>query len=160
MSDKQENLWNMIDDQMVCMVTTNDNGVLRSRPMAPFIDKDKKTIRFMTDRTSGKVEELHHDSDLVLNFMNDDKLQYVSISGRGKVTTDRAMIKQMWGPYCDIWFTGDADTADVAVVLVEPTQAEYWDDNTGKIKMAYEMSKAYFSDEAPDLGENAKLQAV
>ena len=160
MSKEQDRLWDMIERPTACMVTTIDNGLLRSRPMAPYIDKQARTIRFVTDRTSPKVEELHHNRPLVLNFVNEDKMQYVSISGRGEVSADRELIKGMWGPYCDVFFGGDAETADVAVITVKPEQAEFWDNDKGSVAMAFSLARAYFSDDGPDLGDNEKLQMV
>ncbi|MFD0916494.1 pyridoxamine 5'-phosphate oxidase family protein [Pseudahrensia aquimaris] len=157
MSKDIDKLWDMISKPTACMVTTVDDGVLRSRPMAPYIDKKARTIRFITDRTSAKVEELHHDRDLALNFVNEDAMQYVSISGRGEVSADRGLITEMWGPYCDVFFGGDPKTADVVVITVKPDQAEFWDNDKGSIAMAYSFAKAYFTDEGPDLGDNAKL---
>lgn len=156
-TDKIEQLWDMMDDAKICMVTTMDNGVMRSRPMVAYIDKDAQTIAFLTDRTSAKIEELHQDKDIALSFVNTDDMEFVSLSGKGHVSTDRGLIKDMWGPYADVFFGGDADTADVAVISVKPEQAEYWDSEDGKLKLAYEMTKAYFTDEGPDIGDNAKL---
>ncbi len=158
MKNEHEKFWSLIDDMNVCMVTTHDGGVLRSRPMAPYVDQDHKVIRFMTDRSSAKVEELHHDKDLALSFADNDDYRFASVSGRGQVSTNRAMIKDLWGPACDIWFEGDADTADVAVITVQPEQAEFWDSDSGKIKTAFEIAKAYFTDDVPDLDGNAKIQ--
>ena len=160
MTDKQDQFWDIISEATNCMVTTNDEGVLRSRPMAAYVNKGHKVIRFLTDRGAAKVEELHHDRDVNVSFVNNDDHRYASVSGRASVTTDRSLVKELWGPAAEIWFEGDADTADVAVITVVPEQAEYWDADSGKIKAAYELTKAYFTDETPDIGENAKLDQV
>lgn len=158
MTKEHNKFWTMIERPTACMVTTIDNGMLRSRPMAPYIDKENQTIRFITDRTSAKIEELHHNRPLALNFVNESDMQYVSISGRGEVSTDRGLIKEMWGPYCDIFFGGKPETADVAVITVKPEQAEYWDSKSGKMAQVFSLARAYFTDETPDLGEYEKLR--
>jgi general stress protein 26 len=157
MKNEHEKFWSLIDDINVCMVTTNDNGTLRSRPMAPYVDSEHKTIRFITDRSSAKVEELHHDKDIALSFADADDYRFASVSGLGQVSTNRDVIKDLWGPQCDIWFEGDADTADVAVITVKPEQAEIWDSESGKVKTAFEIAKAYFTDDVPQLNGNSKI---
>ncbi len=158
-NDKQQ-FWDIISEVSICMVTTRDGGVMRSRPMAPYVDKDARTIQFMTDGSSAKVFELNVDQDIALSFSNPDKMLFASVSGCGVVSHDRALIKDLWGPYADVFFGGSAENADVAVVKIEPTQAEFWDNEKGKVAIAAELTRAYFTDSGPNLGENAKLDTV
>ena len=157
MSDEHKRFWEILAGSRACMVTTVDNDVLRSRPMAPFIDEDARTIHFVTDSESAKIYELHADSDIALSFSDPGDMVFASVSGKGIVSRDRNLIKKLWGPYCDVFFDGGAENADVAVIKISPSQAEYWDNDKGKIATAVEMARAYFSDGGPDLGENEKL---
>lgn len=157
MTDEHSRFWEILDSMPACMVTTEDDGKLRSRPMAPFIDTEKRTIHFVTDAESAKIHELNADNDIALNFADTAKMVFASVSGKGVVSHNRALIHKLWGPYCDVFFDGGPANADVAVIEVKPTQAEYWDNDKGNIAMAVEMTRAYFSDGGPDLGENAKL---
>ncbi|MFP7569986.1 pyridoxamine 5'-phosphate oxidase family protein [Marivita sp. S2033] len=157
MTDKNERFWEILDDMRVCMVTTEDDGSLRSRPMAPNVDAKARTISFITDRDSAKVHELRSDRDLNLSFADPDNNVYASVSGRGLVSYDKEKLREMWGPYAKAFFGDDPDSADAAVITVNPSQAEYWDSDKGKIASAIELTRAYFGDSAPDLGENKKL---
>jgi len=157
MTNQHTRFWDILDDMTVCMVTTEDGGVLRSRPMAPFIDTQNRSIQFVTDSDSAKIYELNQDADIALSFVDSEKMLFASVSGKGIVSRDRDLIRKLWGPYCDVFFDGGAENADVAVITVHPSQAEYWDNDKGKIAMAVEMTRAYFTDGGPDLGENAKL---
>lgn len=157
MTETIENFWDLIDDIPTCMVTTNDDGVMRSRPMAHQIDREAGMIHFLTESGTPKLEELHDDSDLALNFADTAKHRYVSVSGKGMVSSDRNLIRKLWGPFCEVWFEGDAETADVRVISVRPEQGDYWQTTAGKVKATYEMVKCYFIDEVPDIGENQKI---
>ena len=64
MTNDKEQFWDIISELSVCMVTTRDKGVMRSRPMAPYVDKNARTIQFMTDGNSAKVFELDVDQDI------------------------------------------------------------------------------------------------
>ena len=157
MTTTHNRFWEILGNMQACMVTTQDAGTLRARPMAPFINADNHTIHFITDSSSAKIYELDADDDIALSFADTDKMLFASVSGRAIVSRDRQLIRRLWGPYCDIFFEGGPDHADVAVIQVHPTQAEYWDNDKGKVATAVELTKAYFSDSGPDLGENAKL---
>jgi len=155
MTQEHEHFWDIIADMPACMLVTEDDGVLRSRPLAPFIDKQSRTIQFVTDDDSAKLDELLSHSSLCLTFADSKKMLFASVSGRGRITEDRSLIDRLWGPYCEAFFPDGRDS--VAVITVHATQAEYWDNDKGSLKMAYELTKAYFGDEGPELGENAKL---
>ncbi|MDA9865212.1 pyridoxamine 5'-phosphate oxidase family protein [bacterium] len=158
MTDEHERFWEIISGMPACMVTTTDGNLMRARPMATFIDTEARKIRFVTDDDSAKVGELTEDSDLCLTFADTKAMLYASVSGKGRFSKDQALIKKLWGPYCDIFFSRGPEESDVVVIEIDPTQAEYWDNDKGNIAIAYEMAKAYFSDHGPELGENAKLK--
>ncbi|WP_187428533.1 hypothetical protein ROLI_044640 [Roseobacter fucihabitans] len=122
------------------------------------IDADNRTIHFVTDSDSAKIYVLNADNDLALSFPDTDKMLFASVSGKSIVSWGRQLIHKLWRPYCDVFFGGGPGNADVAVIQVLPTQAEYWDNDKGKVAMAVAMTKAYFSDGGPDLGENAEDQ--
>ena len=155
MTQEHEVFWNIIADMPACMLVTTDDSVLRARPLAPFIEKESKTIQFVTDDDSAKVEELLKHRELCLTFADIKKMQFASVSGYARITEDRSLIDKLWGPYCEAFFPDGRDS--VAVITVKASQAEYWDNDKAKIVIGYEIAKSYFGSEGPDLGENAKL---
>lgn len=157
MKNEHSRFWEILGGMRVCMVTTEDGGILRSRPMAPFVDEKTLTIQFVTDNGSAKLYELAADNDIALSFADTGKMVFASVSGKASVSRDRKLIRDLWGPYCDVFFDGGAENADVAVITIDPSQAEYWDNDKNKVAMAVEMTRAYFSDGGPNLGANAKL---
>lgn len=156
MSDEQE-LWDMLEDFHVCMATTRDGDVLRSRPMAPAVDAAEGVIRFLSGAHAPKVGEVNAEHDINLSFADADSMNFISISGRATVSRDREIIRELWNPYADAWFEGDAETADVVVLTVRPTEAQYWDGNSSKIARMWEIAKAKMTGNRPDMGDNAKV---
>jgi general stress protein 26 len=156
MSDVQE-LWDMLEDFHVCMATTRDGDVLRSRPMAPVIDPAEGVIRFLSASSAPKVAEINAEHDINLSFADEDDMSFVSVSGRATVSRDRALIRELWSPYADAWFEGDAETADVVVLTVRPEEAQYWDGSSSKIARIWEIAKAKLTGSRPDMGDSAKI---
>ncbi|MEJ6398531.1 pyridoxamine 5'-phosphate oxidase family protein [Yoonia sp. 208BN28-4] len=157
MADEHEHFWEIIGGMSVCMVTTVDDGIIRSRPMVPYVDPAKRTIHFMTDSGSAKIFEIKDETDMALNFADTGQMLFASVSAKGSVTQDQKLIDQMWGPYAEVFFGSDPKEADVTIIKATPVQAEYWDNNKNSLIIAAEMTKAYFTDEGPNLGTNAKL---
>ena len=155
MTEEHDRLWDIIADMPACMLVTADQDVLRARPLAPFVDKQSRTIQFVTDDDSAKIEELLKNRELCLTFADTSNMLFASVSGRGQITHDRNLVDKLWGPYCEAFFPDGRGS--VAVITVKPSQAEYWDNDKGTLSTAFEVAKAYFGDEGPDLGENAKL---
>ncbi|MEL6783792.1 MAG: pyridoxamine 5'-phosphate oxidase family protein [Pseudomonadota bacterium] len=154
---KIEDFWALLESVPICMVSTVDDDTIRARPMAPYIERETGLIRFLTDRTSSKVEELNDEHTVALTFTNTQDMKFASFSGRASVTTDRGLVDKMWGPYAETFFPGDKDTADVAVITVRPLQGEYWDNDISIFKMGWEVAKGYFTENTPDLGDNGKV---
>lgn len=155
LTQEHDHFWDMIADMPACMVTTIDGEQLRARPMAPFIDKDARTIQFVTDDDSAKIEELLKAGQLCLSFADTNKMQFASVSGRGEVSTSKELIDKLWGPYAEAFFPGGQSS--VAVITLQPSMAEYWDNDKSSLSTAYQVTKAYFGDSGPELGENVKL---
>lgn len=150
--------WDILEKTSICMVTTEDDGLFRARPMAPYIDADAKTIRFMTDAASAKVFEVAANKNIGLTFADQGSMVFASVSAKGVVSYEKDLIKKLWGPYAQVFFGSDPESADVAILTAEPERAEFWDNSGSKIAMAFELTRAYFSDGGPNLGTNAKLE--
>lgn len=124
--------------------------------MAPFVDKDARAIRFPTKGSSTKIDELMMDREIGLSFPDANGMRCASVSGRASVSEGDTMIKELWGPNYEVFFSDGPDS--VSVITVKPSLAEYWDNSKGKLAMAVELTKANFSDQGSELGGNAELK--
>ncbi|MGB5864876.1 MAG: pyridoxamine 5'-phosphate oxidase family protein [Sulfitobacter sp.] len=156
MTNEHDQFWDIIAGIPACMVTTEDGAYIRARPMAPFVDKKARTIQFVTDEDSAKIEEMLLDRSICLSFADTKAMQFASVSGTAHISDNEAVIEKLWGSYCDVFFPGGRDS--VSVITLDASRAEYWDNDKNKLLLAKEITKAYFGDHGPDLGENAKLE--
>lgn len=132
--------WELLGGIPVCMLVTRDGPTLRARPMAPNIDTDGGEIRFVTQRSSHKADEIADLGEVNLSFIaggNGGREHYVSVSGTASLTQDRALIREIWSPHDDTWFPEGPDGPDVAAIRVRPTAAEYWDATGGGRRYAW-----------------------
>lgn len=142
----------------IAMMTTAENdGTLRSRPMATQDFEFDGDLWFFTETNTPKVAEVQHHQQVNLSFANPDKECYVSVSGTTQVIRDRQKIEQLWKPMYKIWFTQGVDDPNLALLQVTVTNAEYWDAPSSKMVQLASFAKAMVAGQRDQMGENQKL---
>src|SRR3954463_4783899 len=132
------------------LVTRTAAGELRSRPMAVADLEEGGTLWFVTERHSGKLEEIARDSHV--NVAMQSRMKFVSISGTAVAVEDPRKVAAVWNEAWKVWFPGGKDDPSLTLLKVHADQGEYWD-NSGMsgIKYLIEAGKAYLSGTRPDV---------
>ncbi len=147
----------LLDEFGVAMlITRTPDGSLRGRPMALAEAQPDGTLWFATDRHSGKVDELERDGHVVVTMQS--KTKFVSLSGKAAVVDDRAKLAQLWKVEWKVWFPGGQDDPNIALLRVDGTAGEYWDNSgTSGLKYLIEAGKALVTGSRPDVGDDPKV---
>lgn len=141
-----------------CMLTTMDGGVLRSRPMSTQQADFDGTLWFFTRDNAHKVDEIEKDDRVAVAYSKPDDSTYLSISGRGSISKDRAKMEELWNPIHKAWFPEGLDDPHLALLKVEVEQAEYWEGSSSTLVQLFGMVKAIATGQEADYGENKKIQ--
>ncbi|WP_448202707.1 pyridoxamine 5'-phosphate oxidase family protein [Azospirillum sp. sgz302134] len=158
--ESAEKLWDMIKGVRIAMMTTlDDNGYLRSRPMAtmPHAGFDDGTLWFFTRADSPKVHELKQHWRVNLSYADPSDENYVSVSGVAELVRDKDKIRFLWRDILSTWFPQGPDDPEVALLKITVDQAEYWDSPSSAMVYAYGYVKAKITGEPPNPGENVKI---
>ena len=148
-------VWEMIKDVTIAMmVTSDDEGIMRSRPMAAKQDEFSGDLWFFTDVQSGKIDEIEGNPQVLLGYSSPSKQEYVSINGTASIVRDRAKIKDLWSEAMRVWFPKGAEDADIALIKVSIDQAEYWDAPSAAMVLAVGYVKARLTGKRPNPGEH------
>jgi general stress protein 26 len=140
-----------------CMMTTIDRGHLRSRPMSTQAADLDKEIWFFTTDNSHKTDEIAKDDRVCLAYSKPGDSTFVSVSGRGEITKDRAKMEELWNPILKAWFPDGLDDPHICLMKVTAEQAEYWESTGGKIVELIGFVKALATGEQAGYGENKKI---
>lgn len=154
-NEDQQRLYDIIKKVDYCMFTTHTGRTLRSRPMSTIV-RDSGEIAMLSDMRGGKDEEISKNKDVLLSYSDGGKL-FASVSGKAQMSTDRALIRELWNPGAQAFWPDGPDDPDVYVILVQPSEGEYWESSGGVIsgiKFAYALATGT----EPDAGENAKVK--
>ncbi len=123
-----EKLHDLIKDIDVTMMTTLDeDGTLRSRPMATPKRAFDGTMWFFTEAESPKVQEMQGYRQVNLSYATPERERYVSVSGKGYLERDKEKIREFWDPRFEKWIKGGLDNPNLALMRIDVFQAEFWD---------------------------------
>jgi general stress protein 26 len=138
------------------LVTRTEGGGLRSRPLSIVHNEDdRRALYFSTSIDSPKVREL--EADPRVNVCMQDKRRFVSVTGVARLVKDRALIDRLWSEAWRVWFPGGKDDPSLRILIVEPSEAAYWDASglEGVIYL-FEMAKAYVTGTKADSDDDEK----
>ena len=152
-----DRVWALIDAVKIAMVVTHQGprDELRARPMAAHPVREDNAIYFLTDADSGKVGEIKENSSVCLAFADTKTQNYVSVTGRARLSNDRARIKQFWS-ITDKAFWKDENDPAIRLLRVEPHEAEYWQGSAALVTYV-KMIVARLTDRKPNLHGNEKV---
>ena len=132
----------LADEIKICMFITNNNDNDHTRPMATIEADDNGTLWFYTDIRSIKVEEVSKERIVHLVYSHPGKESYMDIWGNATIVTDRQLIKDKWSPVVKAYFPDGADDPNIALMKVQPTDAYFWESETGKMMQFLKMATA------------------
>ncbi len=156
--EELEKLNEMIKDIEFAMLTTvDDDGSLRSRPMATQQNEFDGDLWFFTYGSSHKIDEINREHQVNVTYAAPEKQRYVSLSGMAGLVRDRRKMEELWNPTLKAWFPKGLDDPDIALLKVNVTKAEYWDSPSSTVAHAVGMVKALVTGTPYDAGENEKI---
>jgi general stress protein 26 len=139
----------MADFDTAMLVTRTPDGILRSRPLAIARSREDSALYFSTAIDSTKVNEISADPHV--NLTMQDKRRFISLSGIAHVEVDRELVRSLWLESWRIWFPQGWKDPSLAILVVEPTEATYWDISGAEgLRYLFESAKAYVTGARPD----------
>ena len=148
-------LGDLIEGMSIAMLTTiHGDGALVSRPMSPLeMDVDGVVWFFVDARTANEA----HLRAVNLSFSDVGAGTYVSLSGRGEISLDRARMQRMWSPLAKPWVPDGPSSPDLALLKILPHTAEYWDAPHSRMVRMFAMAAAVVTGQAVAIGDHDTL---
>lgn len=149
----------LVKDIRFAMLVTHDAslGSLRGRPMATVNDCTDGTLYFFTSKNEAKVHEAQDSPGVCAAYADPAHNNYVSVSGRARLTTDRALMEKFYNPFVKTWFPEGLDDPEIALLAVDVEHAEYWDSPSATLVQLYGLAKVMLTGTPPEGGENEKI---
>jgi general stress protein 26 len=141
----------------VAMLTSEDGGHLRARPMVAAQDSFDGTLFFYTRAHAHKVDEVARENRVCVTYADAAHQNYVSLSGIATVDTDHALVRAHWSEAMRTWFPKGVDDPEIAMLKVSVDQAEYWDAPSSTMLHLYGYVKAVTTGKPPAPGGHEKV---
>lgn len=145
------------DIRFAMFTTTEDDGSLRSRPMATQEVEFDGDIWFFTAEHSGKVEEVQDHPQVNVAYAKPEANLWVSVSGTAEFTKDRAKMEELWKPVLKAWFPKGLEDPELSLIRVRASGAEYWDAPSNKLVRLAGLARALVTGTEDNQGKNEKL---
>jgi general stress protein 26 len=139
------------------LTTLAPDGSLVSRPLQTLQMDAGGALWFFTSASSGKIDDIHHDSRVNLAYANPAKKIFVTVSGRAEVVVDRTKIDELWSAAQTIFFPQGRDDPTLALLKIVPAAARYWDGKESALATLMKFGRAVLNGEAADIGESREL---
>ena len=142
------------------MLTIDDNGQIRSRPMATQNEPFNGTLWFLTRFSSEKIDDIRERQAVTLDYADPGNSKYITLRGTASISQDRAKIKEMWNPMYKAWFPKGEDDPEITVLRVDVAEGEYWEANSSKLIMGIRYVAAAVTGGAVSVGESGHVEVA
>lgn len=132
-SEAGKKIKEMVDNASTCFFCTKltTGEPLKTRPMSVQKVDNFGNLWFLSANDSHKNAEIHADNHVQLLFQGSDYSDFLSVYGGATISTDKALIKELWNPILKAWFTGGIDDPRITVIKVTAQDGYYWDNKHG-----------------------------
>ena len=157
---KLDDLYELIDGIEIAMLTTRRaDGHLVSRPMQTQERAIGLDLWFMTNVETHKLDDLMSDPHVNLAYYKDRSREWVSVSGMAIVSTDRALVRELYKPDWKAWLgdeggerDGSANDPRIALILVDAESVTYMKVTKPKPVVLFEVARAMLTGSPPKVG--------
>ena len=148
-SKKIDDLYDLIKGIETAMFTTRGvSGQLVSRPMATQERIEGADLWFVTNTDTHKLDDLALDPHVNCSYYNNRTHEWVSVSGLGRVSKNKARIRQLYKEDWKTWFGDEGGDRDggpndprIALILVEAELATYMKVNKSRPVILFQVLK-------------------
>ena len=149
----------LIKDIKMAMLTTvcEEDGSLHSRPMVTQQVEFDGDLWFFTENNTAKVKEIDLEHEVNVSFADSDHNRYVSVSGAGTFSEDRAKMKELWNPLYKAWFPKALEDPNILLLKVSVRRAEYWDSPSSTMMQVAGFVKAVMTGKRNEGSEHERV---
>lgn len=144
------------DIKVAMMITGFDQKPIPAIPMTTKKIDNDGNIWFLSLRNSHHNQNLLQNKQVQLLYSDPSDMEYLSVYGEAEVTTDRAILEDLYEKTDDNWFE-EIDDPNLTAIKVKPEEAYYWDTKTNKYITLLKMGVGAITGNKQDIGEKGRL---
>lgn len=151
-ADELKALLELIQDFNTCMLTTVDeSGLLYARVMTLQEPQEGMPLWFVASLESDAARHLATFPQVNVALHRGSDHAWVSIAGTAEVLTDDRLVDRLWQDDWKMYFSRENGHRKIALIKVRPVSVTYWKPEQSRLGVLFDLFKARFSEEGPDL---------
>ena len=147
----------LVSRSRVGMLGTLETGVMKFRPMSHVDIDDDGNIWFFTSKDSWKAEDIQRNPTVQLVYINEGDSCYLSIEGTAYLSFDQQRMRELFNPFVKAWFPKGLKDPSLALLMVQPTDMEYWSNDDSKVLTYLKILTAAATGSQPSVGRHGKV---
>ncbi|WP_343635964.1 pyridoxamine 5'-phosphate oxidase family protein [Fluviicola sp.] len=152
---KLTELVDKIDIGMV--ITRSKDDELHIVPLSRQEVDEHGNIWMLISAESNTCKNLIDNKQVDIAYSHVGDYNFLSVSGRGTVSKDQARIDKYWNKTMDAWFEKGKEDSQIRVLMVETTDAHYWDNKTNKLVTFFKVATSAITGAKMDIGREGNL---
>ena len=154
----KKKLKELVENIDFAMMETNlGNRPTHIIPMSTKEVDDQGCIWFLSNANSDHNNHLNTDNELQLIYSKPSDMEFITIFGKAKITSDKSILKRLYGKMDDMWFSG-VDDPNLSAIKVTPLEAHFWDTKSNKLITLFNMGMSLLTGEQREIGEEGELE--
>lgn len=123
----ESRFWNALSRDRTMMLGLHAVAEGHTRPMTAMLDEGRRSMWFFTVKDNAMVNELDQGHRAVATFTAKGHDLFATLHGTLLVESDPAMIDRLWNSYIAAWYEGGRNDPNIALLRLDPEQAEIWE---------------------------------
>ncbi|MCM4160928.1 general stress protein [Antarcticibacterium flavum] len=153
-----EKMTSLVDDIKFTMLLTDlDTQPISAVPMTTKKVDEHGDIWFLSGLNSDHNSNIVKNPKVQLLYSAPGDMEFISIYGDATISTDKAVLEELYNKKDDAWFTG-VDDPNLTAIKVVPKEAYFWDTKDNKYVSLFKMGISAITGDKADIGEKGKLK--
>lgn len=154
--DAETRLWKALEDTRIGMLGLPGDHM---QPMTGFRDDTDGSVWFFTrDDTDLARRAAVDPQKAMFCLISKDRELYACVGGRLSLSRERARVERFWNPVVAAWYPEGRDDPALALLRLEPEDAQVWLSTKGPVRFAWEVAKANVTGREPDMGARTEIR--
>lgn len=125
--EEQAHIHNIIEEVKICMCCIKEQKkATKVRPVGTSRMNDDGSIWFLCNKEHYEDNPIKTGSLVELIYSEPGQSHLLTVYGASVVERNHKMVRLLWGPQVNEWFTGK-DDPNILLIKIIPAEAYYWD---------------------------------
>ncbi|TQS71558.1 general stress protein [Rhodobacteraceae bacterium] len=122
----EKKFWDALQSERFVMLALEGALGAAPRPMTAISEENGGPVWFFTSRDTDLVRNLTPGAAAYMTFSSKGHEIFATMRGEMTLSNDPDVIDRLWNPMIAAWFEGGREDPDLALLCMEPSDAEIW----------------------------------